>query len=229
MDNSALVPVFAGTIQNQPAQLCNARDLHTFLEVGDRFDQWIYRRIEQYGFADGEDFCTVLCKTSKRGGRPATDYHLTLDMAKELAMVENNAKGREVRRYFIACERRQAERLQQAAQSQSQSKALVHPNKFGIDPDIQRRINRRAWELAQAAYEDFRLQMMNDTLVREGVRPAEKWGPKFAQVEVINKAEAVASVCEGMSMTIRLLVKSLAGYADVDYDESTGKIVGRRG
>lgn len=102
MTTTALVPVFSGTLAGQPTQLCNARDLHGFLEVGDRFDQWISRRIETYGFADGEDFCTKLCKTR---GRPATDYHLTLDTAKELAMVENNDKGRQVRRYFIQIEK----------------------------------------------------------------------------------------------------------------------------
>lgn len=102
MTTTALVPVFAGTLAGQPTRLCNARDLHTTLGVGDRFDQWIIRRIESYGFAEGEDFCTKSCKTR---GLPATDYHLTLDMAKELAMVENNDRGRQVRRYFIALEK----------------------------------------------------------------------------------------------------------------------------
>ncbi|MFD2837902.1 antA/AntB antirepressor family protein [Azotobacter vinelandii] len=56
-----------------------------------RFNDWIGRRIEQYGFIEGEDFYSVLSKSA--GGRPSQDYHLTLDMAKELAMVENNEKG----------------------------------------------------------------------------------------------------------------------------------------
>ncbi|MBK9497379.1 MAG: antA/AntB antirepressor family protein [Xanthomonadales bacterium] len=103
MTSNSLVPVFTGQFQNQSTQLCNARDLHTALEVGDRFDQWIRRRISEYSFTEGEDFCTNLCKT---GGRPATDYHLTLDMAKELAMLENNPIGRQVRRYFIQIEKK---------------------------------------------------------------------------------------------------------------------------
>lgn len=104
-----LVPDFEGSMAGKPALLCDARLLHEFLEVGDRFDQWMARRIEDYGFADGEDFCTNLCKT---GGRPRTDYHLTLDMAKELAMVERTPKGREARRYFIACEKRLLEKIE---------------------------------------------------------------------------------------------------------------------
>ena len=103
--SAAIVPVFAGTLAGQSTQLCNARDLHATLEVGKDFSTWIKDRIEQYGFSAGEDFSPILWKTSRRGGRPATDYHLTLDMAKELAMVENNERGRLVRRYFIQIEK----------------------------------------------------------------------------------------------------------------------------
>ncbi|WP_315807511.1 antA/AntB antirepressor family protein [Pseudomonas sp. C9-3] len=101
--NQQLIPVFNGEIDGRPQQLCNAQDLHQFLEVQTRFNDWMARRIEQYGFVQGEDFYSVLSKSD--GGRPATEYHLTLDMAKELAMVENNEQGRQVRRYFIALER----------------------------------------------------------------------------------------------------------------------------
>lgn len=98
-----LIPVFNGALAGQQQQLCDARDLHTFLGVGRFFSNWIKERIEQYGFVEGEDFLPVLAKST--GGRPATEYHLTLDTAKELAMVENNEQGRQVRRYFIAMER----------------------------------------------------------------------------------------------------------------------------
>lgn len=98
-----LIPVFNGELVGRAQQLCDARDLHTFLSVGRDFSTWIKERIEQYGFVEAEDFSPILGKST--GGRPATEYHLTLDMAKELAMVENNPQGREVRRYFIAMER----------------------------------------------------------------------------------------------------------------------------
>lgn len=98
-----LIPVFNGELDGRAQQLCNAQDLHSFLDVQTRFNDWIARRIEQYGFIEGEDFYSFLSKSE--GGRPATEYHLTLDMAKELAMVENNDQGRQVRRYFIAMER----------------------------------------------------------------------------------------------------------------------------
>ena len=104
MTSNNLVPVFTGTLQDQSTQLCNARDLHAFLAVGRDFTSWIKERIAEYGFTDGEDFSPVLGKST--GGRKRTDYHLTLDMAKELAMIENNDQGRAVRKYFIACEKK---------------------------------------------------------------------------------------------------------------------------
>ncbi len=98
-----LIPVFNGALGDRQQQLCDAQDLHTFLSVQTRFNDWVARRIEQYGFIEGEDFYSFLSKSE--GGRPSTQYHLTLDTAKELAMVENNDQGRQVRRYFIAMER----------------------------------------------------------------------------------------------------------------------------
>ena len=82
----------------------NARELHEFLESKQRFSDWIKNRIDQYGFIDGQDFITILGKSS--GGRPSTEYHITLDMAKELSMVERNEKGKQARQYFIECERK---------------------------------------------------------------------------------------------------------------------------
>lgn len=107
MTNTPLVPVFTGAIQNQSVQLCNARDLHQFLEIGTKFADWINGRIKQYGFIQGEDyFLNSGNRSDNKPGRGRTEYHLTLDMAKELAMVENNDKGRQIRRYFISLERK---------------------------------------------------------------------------------------------------------------------------
>jgi len=99
--------VFQGDLEGRAQQLCDARDLHQFMQVGRDFSTWIKDRIEQYGFVEGEDFSPVLGKST--GGRPTNEFHLTLDMAKELAMVENNDQGRQVRRYFIAMERQARE------------------------------------------------------------------------------------------------------------------------
>lgn len=85
----------------------DARELHEFLQVGKVFGAWITERIQQYGFVEDQDY-GVFSNSGKNpaGGRPTKDYALTLDMAKELAMVERNWRGRQARKYFIECERR---------------------------------------------------------------------------------------------------------------------------
>lgn len=99
-----LIPIKDGQIGAELRQTVDARDLHAFLEVGKDFSNWIKDRIGQYGFTQDVDY-TVFAETGENGGRPLKQYHLTLDMAKELSMVERNAKGKEARLYFIECER----------------------------------------------------------------------------------------------------------------------------
>ena len=57
----------------------------------------------EYGFSEGIDFCSILSKST--GGRPETNHAIKLDMAKEIAMIQRNEKGKEVRQYFIQVEK----------------------------------------------------------------------------------------------------------------------------
>ena len=81
----------------------NARDLHDFLKSRQDFSTWIKSRIEQYDFVEELDF--TLHKFVERRVTKI-DYHVSLNMAKELAMVERNERGKQARQYFIECERR---------------------------------------------------------------------------------------------------------------------------
>lgn len=122
MTSTALIPVFTGTLQDQSVQLCNARDLHAFLQVGKDFSNWIKDRIATYGFIEGEDYSPNLANRSGgTAGKRRTDYHLTLDTAKELSMVENNDQGRMARRYFIA-----QEKLAQISQARPAAEPAAH-------------------------------------------------------------------------------------------------------
>lgn len=89
--------------QIEGRQTINARDLHMFLESKQRFGDWITNRITTYNFIKGQDFIIISCKSPN--GRPYKEYHIVLDMAKELSMVERNEKGQQARQYFIECER----------------------------------------------------------------------------------------------------------------------------
>ncbi|NLU98947.1 transcriptional regulator [Marinomonas sp. UCMA 3892] len=102
-----LIPLHTRSINEQTLDTVNARELHSFLEVGRDFNTWIKARINRYGFELGEDY-TIISQSPKwgSGNRGATkEYFVTLDMAKELAMVELNDKGKQARRYFMDCEK----------------------------------------------------------------------------------------------------------------------------
>jgi phage anti-repressor protein len=203
MTTTDLVPVFAGTLAGQATPLCNARDLHAALGVDTRFDDWIRRRIEEYGFADGEDFSSTLRKTR---GRPATDYHLTLDMAKELAMVENNDVGRRIRRYFIALEK------------QARQAALPAPVDSAMDREKRSRMNRRAWELARRAYDTYREQMRTCHLIERGLVEIERWLPPQLAEEIVRNGETIAEACEAFAHGMRRRSQEIAAMAGIGRD-----------
>lgn len=97
--------------EKEGKKLVSARELHKFLEVGRDFSTWLKARIEKYKFEENIDF-TVFTKSGEletTGFQEKIEYVITIDMAKELSMVENNDKGREARKYFIACEKQLVE------------------------------------------------------------------------------------------------------------------------
>ena len=86
---------------NRPTVL--GRELHEALEVKTPYDKW-FPRMSEYGFEEGLDFSTFLSEST--GGRPALNHQLTIDMAKELCMIQRTDKGKECRRYFLEVEKR---------------------------------------------------------------------------------------------------------------------------
>lgn len=88
--------------------MIDARGLHEWLGHKRMFANWIADRIRDYGFVEGEDYLTKMLKT---GGRPRTEYLLTVGMAKELAMVERSQIGQLTRRYFIEMEQAASARM----------------------------------------------------------------------------------------------------------------------
>lgn len=102
---SALIPIS----DDEGKRAVNARDLHGFLESKQDFSTWIKARIKQYGFVENTDYQALhnfMECSNGIGGTTRIEYALSIDMAKELSMVEGNEKGKEARRYFIACEKR---------------------------------------------------------------------------------------------------------------------------
>ncbi len=95
---------------SQGERLIDARELHGALQSKRQFANWIKQRIEHYKFKENQDFFTFN-KFVKRNqndnlGNKSKEYYITIDMAKELCMIENNEIGRKIRKYFIEIEKR---------------------------------------------------------------------------------------------------------------------------
>ena len=171
MTNSNLIPVFSGLIQNQQVQLCNARSLHAFLESKQQYSHWIQDRINEYGFIQDEDYFVI---TERTNGRPRKEYHITLDMGKELGMVERNERGRQIRQYFIRCERTLK------ALQQPQQLALPEPQKFTFE--------FTEYELEQLVWLWCGHKQMN-TLLGDMIKPLETIGSYFTGMVISHHQE----------------------------------------
>ncbi|WJN66869.1 hypothetical protein CFHODIGL_00054 [Edwardsiella phage EPP-1] len=105
-----IVPVVSGRIGERETSVVSGTSLHKALGVATRMTDWIKRRIGEYGFKEGLDYIIVEnlrspnLSSAKSRQQISHEYLTTLDMAKELAMVERSEQGRAIRRYFIQCE-----------------------------------------------------------------------------------------------------------------------------
>lgn len=100
--NNTIVPLIPINEQNGMTAV-SGRDLHRFLEVETPYAKWFSRMVE-YGFAEDQDFQTILSEST--GGRPSVNHMLSLDMAKELSMIQRTDRGKQARQYFIEVEKR---------------------------------------------------------------------------------------------------------------------------
>lgn len=85
----------------------SARELHEFLEIKTKYKDW-FPRMCTYGFDENVDYRAMAQKRATAQGNETTyvDHEITLDMAKEIAMIQRSEKGKEVRQYFLELERR---------------------------------------------------------------------------------------------------------------------------
>lgn len=130
---NALIPL----TEHDGVQAVMGRELHAFLEVGKDYSTW-FKDMAGYGFVAGQDFSPVSGNTSPAGGRPRIEHVISLDMAKEISMIQRTDKGKQARQYFIECERRakqpdvelsRLDLLQMAMDSEKQRIALEARNK----------------------------------------------------------------------------------------------------
>lgn len=104
---------------NFDTQMVSARELHESLKIKSNFTTW-FKRMCEYGFTEGIDFNPLtneqvqkegidffpkMEKTSETGGRPQTDYNISVDMAKQICMIQRTPEGKAIRQYLIDLEK----------------------------------------------------------------------------------------------------------------------------
>ncbi|MEI7912648.1 MAG: antA/AntB antirepressor family protein, partial [Verrucomicrobiota bacterium] len=140
----------------------SARKLHQFMEIGKDFSTWITSRVKQFKLVEGKDFeVSPNFGENPQGGRPSTEYWLTLEMAKYLSMLERNERGDEARRYFIRCE--------------EQLTALQRPHRQLTHGDLARMIlEEESAKLAALAGKEQAHKAMGHLVITVGARLQEQ-------------------------------------------------------
>jgi len=128
-----IIQINKSVIGQESVNSVNAREVYEYLGVKTHFSTWMQRCIDKYDFKDGEDFQLFKSEKSK-SNNPTIEYIVTLDMAKELCMITDTPKGKEVRKYFIEVEKKYRE------QELSPAQILMQQAKFMLE---QEKINKQ--------------------------------------------------------------------------------------
>jgi anti-repressor protein len=179
-------------------RLVDARELHEFLEVQTRFNDWIALRISKYGFIENQDyigFTENLVKPS--GGRPAIEYGLTLDMAKELSMVENNEKGKIARKYFIEKEKEASVRLDTITRKDLARMLLDSEEaKERLEAENQKQAGLILKQAPKVLFADSVMASKQSVLIRDLAKILRQNGIKTGQNRLFAKLRAMGYLCQ---------------------------------
>lgn len=105
------------TTNENGKQLVSAKELHEFLGIGVHFSTWMKRMCE-YGFEEDIDFSILKSGNPNGGIAKIDDYIITIDMAKEISMIQRTEKGKQARLYFIDCEKKLKTQVPQLTEEQ---------------------------------------------------------------------------------------------------------------
>ena len=169
------------TTNEDGQKLVSARELHEGLKVKSRFNDWMTNRIKKYGFEENLDYTKILVQCKR--GQNEYDFYITVDMAKELCMVENNELGRQFRKYFIEAEK--------------QLKEIKKLDSYMIEDPIER---AKRW-IEEA---EERKALMEENIKKDEeikvLKPKAEFTDKFLQDDTLYKATDIAKEV-GMTAT----------------------------
>ena len=106
MTNSSTISALIPVREHEGQQVASGRDIHAFLGLGRDYTTW-FKKMTEYGFTEGQDYLTISGEVAREGRGTVTriDHAVTIDMAKELGMIQRTPKGKEIRQYFIEVEK----------------------------------------------------------------------------------------------------------------------------
>ena len=165
---------------DQEKKTVDARELHAFLGAATQFSVWAKRRIEEYGFVSGQDYWVL-----KNDVNEFKDFQLSIDMAKELCMVERTEKGRQARKYFI-----EVENKWRAGSPKSGAKALLESVKLLVEHE--ERLS--AIEAKQQEQDGKMLLLSSDTEYRSIMAFARLKGWKISRDEAAKVGKKAAAI-----------------------------------
>ena len=164
-------------------QVVSAREVHLFLDIKTKFADWVKRCIDKYDFVENTDYSILRSvENHSTGATTKIDYIVTLDMAKELAMISDTEKGKEARKYFIDCEKKlnlnkvpttYLEALREIIKIEEEKVALqskvailTHVNKLYTSSEIAKELNMRSANEFNKILSDLKIQYkVNNTWV----------------------------------------------------------------
>ncbi len=168
---SELIPIKPATIGGEEINAVNARDLYAALGIKKDFSNWVKAQIERAGFVEGIDYLKIAEKSSSpkkaSGIQGRIDYFFTIPAAKEICMMAQTPKGKEVRLYFIECERKLKE-VQAVQIPQSLPEALrLAANLAEQKMQLEARIKEDA---PKVGFSDTVQKSFGDMLIREAAK-----------------------------------------------------------
>lgn len=171
--NNELIKI---TQDEQGNSVVSGRELHDFLEVTERYSSW-FMRMTKYGFEENVDYvgCKVFNTLAKQ---ELQDHALTLDMAKEISMIQRTDKGKQARQYFIEVEKsfKEQYRLPQTPEE-----------KLALTMEVTTRLNKRIGKIEEDL-EDIKNKQEIDSTQRYKLKKARN----RKAVEVLNGKQSNA-------------------------------------
>ena len=177
---------------NEDTMTVSARDLHEKLEISTRFNDWFPRMCE-FGFIEGSDFYSKMSKTSEIGGRPSVDYDISIDMAKQICMIQRTEIGKKYRQYFIDLEKAWNTPEQVMARALKIADQTIcalkeHNRQLAIENESMK---------PKAVFADAVAASDSSILVRELAKMLRQNGVSFGEKRLYKQLRADGYICKG--------------------------------